>query len=161
MSLPSVFVPGVRRRERGKEQSWGGGLEEGGMYVGRWARDVLGSSCERKVPSRLWSGAVVFLPLHSISRWGRGHSVGVGASRAMEPHLGTYLRKVRRVHPRMTAFNASEARPLLSPLLSSCGCCCQAKHCQALAHQGPSGRCSLPCCPGTGPYFISKCPAAS
>ena len=41
---PEYFVPDVRRKRGVGNKA--GGLEEGG----RWARDVLGSSCERQVP---------------------------------------------------------------------------------------------------------------
>lgn len=42
---PEQFVPGAGRRE-----GLGTKLGDSRREVGRWARDVLGSSCERKVP---------------------------------------------------------------------------------------------------------------
>lgn len=72
----------------------------------------------------LWPGAGDFLPLHSISRWGMGHSVGIPAGPGTVQSVPWYVR-FRRVHPRMTASNASQYLPVGISY-------CQTQHCQAL-----------------------------
>lgn len=104
----------------------------------------------------LWPGAGDFLPLHSISRWGRGHSVGIpGPFQAQnERSVPRYVR-FGPVHPRMTAFNASPVpryltlpNPALSSSGPSFGCIallCPALPClQELEWHGYLGRHQLP-----------------